>query len=74
MRAWLFQLASGDAHLLLVNLEDLWLEPLPQNVPGTWQERPNWRRKARFSLEEIRRMHSVTETLKTIDEIRTRGR
>ena len=74
LRAWLFQLASGDAHLLLVNLEDLWLEPLPQNVPGTWQERPNWRRKARFSLEEIRQMHSVTETLKTIDEIRTRGR
>jgi len=47
---------------------------LPQNVPGTWQERPNWRRKARFSLEEIRQMRSVTETLKTIDEIRTRGR
>jgi 4-alpha-glucanotransferase len=53
-----------------VNFEDLWLEPLPQNVPGTWEERPNWKRKARFSLEQIREMDSVTEILKTIDQIR----
>jgi 4-alpha-glucanotransferase len=72
LRAWLSQLASGDAYLLLLNLEDLWLEPLPQNVPGTWEERPNWKRKARFSLDEIRKMDSVTEILKAIDEIRKR--
>jgi 4-alpha-glucanotransferase len=70
--AWLSQLASGDAYLLLLNLEDLWLEPLPQNVPGTWEERPNWKRKARFSLDEIRKMDSVTGILKAIDEIRKR--
>ena len=57
---------------MLLNLEDLWLEPLPQNVPGTWEERPNWKRKARFSLDEIRKMNSVTEILKAIDEIRKR--
>ena len=73
LRAWLSQLASGDAYLLLLNLEDLWLEPLPQNVPGTWEERPNWKRKARFSLDEIRKMNSVTEILKAIDEIRCRA-
>jgi hypothetical protein len=27
-------LANGRTGLLLVNLEDLWLEPLPQNVPA----------------------------------------
>jgi 4-alpha-glucanotransferase len=70
LRAWLSQLASGDAYLVLVNFEDLWLEPLPQNVPGTWEERPNWKRKARFSLEQIREMDSVTEILKAIDQIR----
>jgi 4-alpha-glucanotransferase len=70
LRAWLSRLASGDAYLVLVNFEDLWLEPLPQNVPGTWEERPNWKRKARFSLEQIREMDSVTEILKTIDQIR----
>jgi 4-alpha-glucanotransferase len=74
LRAWLTQLASGNAYLLLLNLEDLWLEPLPQNVPGTWEERPNWRRKARFSLDEICQMNSVTEILKVIDEIRRRER
>jgi 4-alpha-glucanotransferase len=72
LRAWLSRLASGNAYLVLLNLEDLWLEPLPQNVPGTWEERPNWKRKARFSLDEIRKMNSVTEILKAIDEIRKR--
>jgi 4-alpha-glucanotransferase len=37
-------LARGPAEVVLVNLEDLWLEPSPQNVPGTSDERPNWRR------------------------------
>jgi 4-alpha-glucanotransferase len=74
LRAWLSQLANGNAYLLLLNLEDLWLEPLPQNVPGTWEERPNWKRKARFSLDEICKMDSVTDTLKAIDEIRKRQR
>jgi 4-alpha-glucanotransferase len=73
LRAWLSQLASGDAYLLLLNLEDLWLEPLPQNVPGTWEERPNWKRKAQFSLAEIRKMNSVAVILKAIDEIRSRA-
>jgi 4-alpha-glucanotransferase len=72
LRAWLSRLASGNAYLVLVNLEDLWLEPLPQNVPGTWEERPNWKRKARFSLEQIRKLDSVIEILKTVDEIRRR--
>ena len=58
---------------MLLNLEDLWLEPLPQNVPGTWEERPNWKRKARFSLAEIRKMNSVAVILKAIDEIRSRA-
>lgn len=74
LRAWLSHLAAGNAEFLLVNLEDLWLEPLPQNVPGTWEERPNWKRKARYSLEQIREMLTVRETLKAIDEIRRTGR
>jgi 4-alpha-glucanotransferase len=74
LRAWLRQLANSKADLVLVTLEDLWLEPTPQNVPGTWEERPNWRRKARYSLEQICQMPSVTDTLKTIDAIRKQGR
>jgi len=72
--AWLSALAQSDADFLLVNLEDLWLEPLPQNVPGTWEERPNWRRRARFSLDEIERMPELVDTLKRIDAIRKTAR
>ena len=74
LRAWLAQLASGDAYLVLVNLEDLWLEPLPQNVPGTWDERPNWKRKASVSFEQMRKSDAATAILKAIDEIRRRER
>jgi len=70
LNGWLSHIAASDAWLLLVNLEDLWLEPLPQNVPGTWEERPNWRRKTRFPLPDICRLASVSETLKAISRIR----
>ena len=70
LRAWLFRLAGTNASLLLVNLEDLWLETEPQNVPGTWEERPNWRRKARLALEQISATSAIEDTLRKINEIR----
>lgn len=42
--ALVVELSRGDAELVVLNVEDLWLEPRPQNVPGTSSERPNWRR------------------------------
>jgi 4-alpha-glucanotransferase len=53
LRALLAWLWAGRAEMVLINMEDLWLEPRPQNVPGTSTERPNWRRKARLTLEQI---------------------
>src|SRR4029079_18862044 len=47
------RLAAGPADIVLVNLEDLWRETLPQNVPGTYRQRPNWRRKGRLNLKQI---------------------
>ena len=70
LRAWLANLAGGDADFLLLNLEDLWLEPAPQNLPGTAEERPNWKRKTRYSLEQIHTLPAVRETLRAIDQIR----
>ena len=72
LSAWLSFLANGQEEFLLINLEDLWLETEPQNVPGTWQERPNWQRKARFSLEQIRAMPEVFAVLRTVGDIRSR--
>ena len=72
MRACLSWLASTPAELLLVNLEDLGLEEAPQNVPGTSLERPNWRRKARWTLEQLETRQGLLETLRQIDRIRTK--
>jgi 4-alpha-glucanotransferase len=53
LRALLAWLWASPSEMVLVNMEDLWLETRPQNVPGTSSERPNWRRKARLTLEQI---------------------
>lgn len=58
-------LAQSQARILLVNLEDLWLEQAFQNMPGTGDERPNWRRKAALSLEQIKTDPRVLGVLKS---------
>jgi 4-alpha-glucanotransferase len=69
LRAWLERLAASDAALLLVNLEDLWGELQPQNVPGT-QGNANWRRRARLTLEQLDRDPAVTRTIDSIARLR----
>lgn len=66
LRGCLEHLAEGPSRYVIINLEDLWLEARPQNVPGTDRERPNWRRRARLSLEEIR-TGGAAELLERID-------
>ena len=63
-------LGAGEASAVLVNLEDLWGETGMQNLPGTGQERPNWRRRLRLSLEEIRRDPQVAAALARLDAVR----
>jgi 4-alpha-glucanotransferase len=70
LRGCLRALAASPAEFVLVNLEDLWGERQPQNTPGTFDERPNWRRKARFRFEEFRQMPEVVDILRCIDEMR----
>jgi 4-alpha-glucanotransferase len=70
LRERLRHLAASPARLMLVNLEDLWGETRPQNVPGTSTERPNWRRKARLSFEEFSTREDVLELLREIDAVR----
>jgi 4-alpha-glucanotransferase len=71
-RACLEWLSSSRAETVLINLEDLWGETLQQNVPGTLNERPNWRRKARLTLEEIRQLPQVAQLLRNASAIRSR--
>jgi 4-alpha-glucanotransferase len=65
-------LSNSMANIVLVNLEDLWGEVLPQNVPATSKERPNWRRRIRPSIEQIRRMGNVVEELSHVFADRSR--
>ena len=66
-------LADSMADIVLVNMEDLWQETLPQNVPATNQEtRPNWRRRMRPSIEQIRKMRRVAEVLTDVFAHRSR--
>ena len=70
-RALLEDLAASDAETVLVNLEDLWGELEPQNVPGTsGEEAMNWRRRARYALEEMLAMPEVVDVLASVDAIR----
>jgi 4-alpha-glucanotransferase len=66
-------LAESPARTVLVNLEDLWLERRPQNVPGTTIERPNWRRKTSPAMETFTGMPRVRRLLKSVDRHRRGG-
>ncbi len=66
-------LAKSMADIVLINMEDLWQETLPQNVPATDQERPNWRRRMRPSIEQIRKMSSVAGVLADVFAHRSRS-
>jgi 4-alpha-glucanotransferase len=47
-------LAMTPSQLLAINQEDLTKELEQQNLPGTTAEYPNWRRKMRFTVEQLR--------------------
>ncbi|MPZ13554.1 MAG: 4-alpha-glucanotransferase [Chloroflexi bacterium] len=53
-------LAQSRARAVVVNLEDLWQETEPQNVPGT-SGGANWRRKLRRSVEELSECDEVVQ-------------
>lgn len=74
LRACLAYLAASPAQIVLVNLEDLWLETQSHNVPSTGETRPNWRQKALHSLEAFRRLPEVCATLRQLRRARVGGK
>lgn len=60
-------LAKTRAKYFVVTMEDLWNEEEPQNIPGTWKEYPNWRRKFKEKISEWphhKQGHNILEILK----------
>ncbi len=68
--ACLQELAGSDARALLVTLEDMWWEHARQNIPGTTTEHANWRRRARYAVEELDRVPGLTTRLRRIAALR----
>ena len=64
------ELAASEARALLVTLEDMWWEGERQNVPGTTTEHPNWRRRARYAVEELDRVPGLAPRLGRISKLR----
>lgn len=46
-------LASASSRVFVINQEDLTKETEQQNLPGSTWEYPNWKRKMKYSLEEL---------------------
>jgi 4-alpha-glucanotransferase len=66
-------IAKSPAELILINIEDLWQETEPQNIPGTWKEYPNWRRRLRYSLEEWTANPVYQRFLKNLSDLRLKN-
>ncbi len=71
LQAFLRFVAASDADAVLINLEDLWLETKPQNVPGTGSEQPNWTRKAARTFGQFARDPQLLEILHDVQRRRT---
>ena len=63
-------LAASSSRVLLLNVEDLWLETESQNTPNTSTERANWQRKLRQSLETFTANPNYRQLLGEIDTLR----
>lgn len=74
LQALLVAMGKSPARIVLANIEDLWGETKPQNVPGTTTERVNWRHRARLSLDEMRQLDEVMAPLIALDAARSRRR
>ena len=66
-------LASTPSMLVGVRLADLVGPEGQTNVPGTMDEHPNWRRRARVSVGEIAGMEAFREVTAAMREIRPKG-
>ncbi len=69
IRGCLDWLARSRAGMVLINMENIWAETNPQNVPGTQHERANWKRKARYGLSDFREP-SIAGLLETVNLLR----
>ena len=62
-------LALGPAEIVLVALDDLVLDPIPHNVPGTTTQRPNWQRRVQGWSDSLDESHAQPAAAATITAV-----
>ena len=68
--AILARIAASPARVVMVNLEDAWLETRRMNVPGTTSEHPNWCHRTPFDAQSLGHDPRVEGLLALIDRER----
>jgi 4-alpha-glucanotransferase len=63
-------IAKSRAHLVMINLEDLWAEKNAQNMPGTVNEHLNWQRRFTYTLKELEALPIFKEATDILNEYR----
>jgi len=64
-------LGESKANVVLINIEDVWGETRPQNVPATTKQRPNWRRRLRYSIERMRESEKMQKLFHKLNTARS---
>jgi 4-alpha-glucanotransferase len=70
----LYRLANNPSKYLLINLEDLWLETMPQNIPNSGKTYPNWQKKFKLSFEKWAKNKFLCTTIYNISLLRKKLR
>jgi glycogen operon protein len=63
-------LAQSSTNIVLLNIDDLLGEAMPQNVPSTQKERPNWRRRTKLTLEQLKKSGKTSALLDAVERER----
>jgi 4-alpha-glucanotransferase len=69
LQGCLRHLARSEAHIVLVDLEEMWDERVAQNHPGT-ESNDNWRRRARRTFEDFSSDRALRESLSELTALR----
>ena len=67
---WIRALAETRSSFLCIQLCDLALDTQAVNIPGTWKEYPNWRRRIPLNIEHILAQEWVRDTLSYVNKQR----
>ncbi len=70
VQAWIKGLARANSSLLAIQLSDLALETQAVNIPGTWKEYPNWRRRISLTSAEILNQQWVKKLMGDLRQVR----